>query len=244
MEKYSIGQDLVQRRMAGSDLQNLRSIHKAMGRLPHGTVGDVHFSEISLDVDHFARKIVHWMSQKIPDPIEVDRVIAGFRLRGRLTEIYGQGCVHTRSARQKAKDLLKSWIYHLVLSDLPPQGWTPNTILICQDSAWRFPRVTNNEEILHSLLEIFRYGSTQPLQFFSESAIEYAQGRHRRAYPRARALDSARRKSQGSEFAWGESEDPYYRLCFKHSDPLDQNFEKLAMGILGPLLEHCEKIIM
>jgi hypothetical protein len=35
-----------------------------------------------------------------------------------------------------------------------------------------------------------------------------------------------------------ESRDPYFLLCFKHTDPLDEAFEELAKKIFQPLMEY------
>ena len=51
----------------------------------------------------------------------------------------------------------------------------------------------------------------------------------------------------GSEFekyAKGESRDPYYELCFRLRDPLDDEFKEMAVEIFEPLLAHCKDIII
>jgi len=48
----------------------------------------------------------------------------------------------------------------------------------------------------------------------------------------------------GDEFRGrkGEESDPYFELCFRHSDALDAEFEELAVRIFGPLLSHAQEV--
>ena len=57
------------------------------------------------------------------------------------------------------------------------------------------------------------------------------------------ALIQARKKWQGSgDFARGESVDPYYDICFRTTDPLDQDFEDVSKAVFGPLLANIAEI--
>ncbi|MGD8715082.1 MAG: exodeoxyribonuclease V subunit gamma, partial [Desulfobacterales bacterium] len=114
--KYQIEQNLIKSRLSGVDLMAFKPIQESLGQLPHGNVGDFHYTEMSIGVDAFVAKIEPIISSKSKDPLDVDLSISNFQLRGRLSDVYESGNVHIRYARQRVKDLIKAWIYHLVLS--------------------------------------------------------------------------------------------------------------------------------
>jgi exonuclease V gamma subunit len=47
---------------------------------------------------------------------------------------------------------------------------------------------------------------------------------------------------QGSEYSRGEGEDAYYQLCFRNTNPMDSDFQKISKKILSPLLMHQSEI--
>ena len=46
----------------------------------------------------------------------------------------------------------------------------------------------------------------------------------------------------GSDYAPGESENPYHRLCFGDREPLEDDFKRLAVAVFQPLFEHGREI--
>ena len=56
------------------------------------------------------------------------------------------------------------------------------------------------------------------------------------------ALSMARNTWMGSDYFRGESEDAYYHQCFRNSDPLDSEFQRLAEGVFEPILRHQTEI--
>ena len=56
------------------------------------------------------------------------------------------------------------------------------------------------------------------------------------------ALQRARGIWAGNEYARGENRDEYYELCFRDTDPLDTEFEKLAEQVFGPLLQQINPV--
>ena len=60
--------------------------------------------------------------------------------------------------------------------------------------------------------------------------------------PMNSAIATVRKKWVGTDFQRGMSEDPYVRLCFGCSDPIDEQFEGLAEKIVAPLLRHIEEL--
>jgi len=92
---------------------------------------------------------------------------------------------------------------------------------------------------------LFRQGLETPLHFFPNSSYEYAEQLLRKSAPESTALSRAARIWVGSDFSKynrGESNDPYYSLCFRHSSPLDTDFQINAVKIFKPLLDKSRDI--
>ena len=247
LERYLIEQNLFKSSFSGVTLADFEPVQKALGQLPLGNVGAYHLNEMGIDVERFLAKLARFTDPPRRTPIEVDFEISKFHIRGRIREVSEAGYVHIRFARLRAKDLLTSWIHHLVCCHAAPAGYQRNSFLICKDSAVQFDRVADSERILQDLLGLFHQGLVQPIHFFPESSYEYAAHLLRKAVSEQAALNSARRKWKGSEFAKhakGEAEDPYYDLCFRRSEPLDEAFAEIAMRVFSPLLAHCKEIVL
>ena len=120
-------------------------------------------------------------------------------------------------------------------------GCPPLTTLVCRDSITRFEEVENPGKILKDLLGYFREGLTVPIHFFPETSCEFVKLLHNGGITVWEALNRARNMWIGSEFHRGESQDPYYRLCFTRADPFDDRFRELSEEIFGQLSRHTEE---
>jgi exodeoxyribonuclease V gamma subunit len=123
-----------------------------------------------------------------------------------------------------------------------------NSYLICKDSAVQFDRVFDSGQVLEDMLALFRQGLSEPIHFFPESSCAYADHMRLASGTAESALNKAEKRWMGGnsakKFARGESDDPYYDLCFRHIDPLDDAFRKTAESVFKPLLTHCREIIL
>ncbi|OIN95449.1 MAG: exodeoxyribonuclease V subunit gamma [Deltaproteobacteria bacterium CG1_02_45_11] len=243
LEDYQMGQDLVAAKFSGSELQDLLPAHKSMGKLPPASVGDFIYSQISLDADAFVNRIENHIKGKPLNAFDVDLEIAGFNITGRLANAYEHGLVLYRYATLKTKDLLKCWIYHLVLCSLTDKNCPDQSCLITKNSVREFSPVNNSADILQYLLTLYWKGLSKTVHFFPESSFEYAEKLLTMNTSRLVATDFARQKWIGSEFARGEGEDRYFKLCFGKSNPIDEEFQKIAEGVFKPLLEYGSEIV-
>jgi len=141
LDQYLVGQNLVEARLQGRDLNDYRDVQIAMGQLPHGKVGSFYYTELSHDVEQFVRQIESLKDKKMSSPLEVQIEIAECRLQVRLPEIYERGLVQIRYAKQRARDLLRSWIYHLAFCEVAPEDVLPVSILISKNAAWQSYRM-------------------------------------------------------------------------------------------------------
>jgi exodeoxyribonuclease V gamma subunit len=95
--------------------------------------------------------------------------------------------------------------------------------------------VEEGQGILETLLRRYWAGLKKPLHLFPETSRRYAENRLARERPPEVALEEARKIWEGSEWMAGESQDPYYRLCFEREDPIDSAFEEVAVEVFDPL---------
>jgi exodeoxyribonuclease V gamma subunit len=244
LDKFEIAQNLFRSRQSGMDLEDFRPIQQALGQLPPAHMGDALYNEMSLDADRFFNRIEAYVQTKISDPLDVDDEISGFRLNGRLTDIYDHGNIHLRYANRRASDLLRLWIHHLIYCRLKPENLPSDSLLISKNGALKISYTPKSREILESLLQLFRQGLSQPLHFFPESSLEYIQRVQKNPENPQQALNFANKKWLGSEYHRGESADAYYQLCFKNLDPMDRSFEEIAKRIYLPILAQCKEITL
>ncbi len=242
LEQYLIGQDLLKNRLRGSDLKDLLPVQKAMGQLPHGNVGEVFYKKISIDTDMFAHRVETYTKSKAPAVLDIELEIDGFKISGRIPDIYTSGLVHFRFGNTKPKDLLQLWICHLVRGSSTGEKYPRDSILICKDAAWAFRPVEDYEDTLKNLLVLYWKGLSEALHFFPESSYEFAQQLLEKFKSPEKALSFAQRKWTGTDFNRGELEDPYYHLCFKRTDPLDDSFQRIAKKVFEPILDHCREV--
>ena len=245
LDKYLVEQNLLNSVLSGGRPEDFKPIQKAIGQLPHGNVGEYRYAEMSLDVQNFMRQIKKFTAAVSAAPIEVDLLAAGFHLSGRLASLSDQGYVHIRYARRRVNDLLKAWVYHLVYCLTASSRYHKISFLICKDSAIRFEPVVGSLPILEALLALLRRGLEEPIHFFPRTSFEYAEKLLKKNAPEPSALSSARKKWLGSDFAKyapGESADPFFDLCFRRSDPIDENFKEIALQVFQPLFTYSREI--
>jgi len=250
LEKYLLENSMMEKGLAGRDLKDLFLPTLARGLLPHGTAGECLFERLRQGVERFVEKTGAYLQGAALDPLEVDLSIGDFRLTGKINGLYPKRLMHYRYAKTKAKDHLKTWIYHLALNRIMPDDHPLISMLAGLGSkgpepgwvAFEYMPVQNSEEILGALLEKYWEGLIKPLHFFSETSWEYAQALLLQGRPHEEALNRARNTWAGNEYSQGENSDPYYELFFRNMDPLDPEFQDTAEEVFGTLIDHQAKI--
>jgi exodeoxyribonuclease V gamma subunit len=248
LERYLVEQNLLKARMSGSALEDFKPVQKALGQLPHGHVGDFHYNEMSIEVENFISKIECFTSAAPREPVEINLNISGFDLRGRVSEIAESGLVNIRYARKRVKDILTSWIFHLLLCHGAPPEYPRTSFLICKDSALQFKPVSESKALLEDLLNLFRWGLEEPIHFYPDTSHEYAEHKLNASGSEQSALAKAGLKWRGGDspkkHSQVESDDSYYDLCFRRMDPLDDEFKKIALTVFEPLFAYSKEIIL
>jgi exodeoxyribonuclease V gamma subunit len=239
LKHYQLAQQLLERRMAGYDLNALFPVVKASGRLPHGAVGACRYDLLAGSVESFYAAVEPFLQAAPLPPQVVDLQLPPFQLSGRIGHLNALGLLHFRSARLKAKDHLNVWVRHLVRSVVGASGQPLESFLIGKDGALRYTPVEPARETLNALLSTYWEGLRRPLHFFPQTSLAFAL-KQATGKSREEALKAARnewRRPANAEYS-GESEDPYLQLCFGRLEVLDEAFEDLALRVFQPLLEH------
>ncbi|MGB5421290.1 MAG: exodeoxyribonuclease V subunit gamma, partial [Desulfobacterales bacterium] len=239
---YRIRQDLIEARLSGHDLADHFQIQRAKGDLPQGNIGRMFYGVLEKQTEAFAAKLLEIIADEHAERLPVDLTLSGIRLTGTLEGLYPQGRIQVRFARRRAKDYLEAWIHHLVLCRTTVNGQNPLTILVGADGIAHIRSVDRPDEILKEILETFKEGLSRPLHFFPDLSLHFLKSTVESGKPINAAIETVRKKWVGTDFQRGVSEDPYYRLCFGCSDPIDEQFEGLAKKIVAPLLRHIEEL--
>ena len=242
LESYGIKQELVShglaRRNFGADELAAR------GLLPLGEIGKATFQSYKRQADTFRKQVeLELGGETPPEPLLIDIPIDDFRITGEIDSLYGVRKIQFRCAKLKPKDQLNAWITHLALCAVGSPD-TCQTVLIGSDETVRFGPVQNARELLAKLLAIYWKGLERPLPFFPASALEYATVVSAPdGDPKNAALGKAGQKWNGSDYTGGgEKNDENFAFCFEvrtgleKRDPLDGEFEGLAMEVFGPML--------
>lgn len=232
LDRYELGQDLVRWRLEGREPSDCFDIVKARGLLPPGVPGRNAFQTLSSEVDRFVKRLDPLMAGGTPDSVVVDLELEDARLVGDIDGFRGDRLVRFRMARLLARDRLRAWVEHLVLCSAI-RGPTHTTHVIGSDGESSFGVVKDSRDLLEGLVSLYREGFNRPIPFFPESSWEFAT---RSDGDAEYALRKARSRFIGSEYRRGESEDSWFRTCFRRTVPLDDEFMTVSRRILSPLI--------
>lgn len=227
LQAYELKQRLLAFRLRAEPVPEALAVARASGLLPHAGVGEVLFEQARGAVEGFAEKVLAALPQTSREPVGVDLAIGEVRIRGALAGVSEAGLLGYRLGRGRAKDLLNAWVRHLVLNIVAPEGVARTTRWIWQDKAVTFVPVNEAHGVLDRLTALYWRGLRRPLHFFPESAHAYIE--------KNRSIDAAHEAWDISDFARGEAADPYYQLAFRGSDPLDAEFEEIAIAVFDPM---------
>jgi exodeoxyribonuclease V gamma subunit len=239
LERFFIRQDLVTKFLEEDTASDIFTHLQASGKLPHGTPGMFFYEDLSVSAREFAGKIRSRIEGGPLEPAVADIAVDGFRLTGRLAGLYPRGLLFYRPAKMKGRDRLRAWISHLVFNHLHASEVASDTYAIFEDRSYRYAPVGKPEYYLRIYLNLYMRGLRYPLHFFSESSLVYAD-----IFMKGNVPDKAMRSARGiwDAFEFGEKDDPYYELCFKEIDPLNDEFRELSRTVYEPMLNHEEQI--
>jgi len=246
LERYLLGERLVTKGLAGQDLRGYLAVARAAGRLPHGMAGDCIYEELRIGVERFVARTRLFLESPQLESLPLDLALGDFRVTGRISGRYGNRLVQQRYARAKPQDHLRAWIAHLALglADSPRSSMLVGLRGEGEATwvAWEYGPVENGAEALAGLLEHYWEGLQRPLPFFPRSSWAYARLALEKGSPEGEALRKVSEAWAGDDYRRGELEDPYYHLCFRDIDPLDDEFQRLAVDVFEPLFAHQKEV--
>ena len=241
LDAYGLEQELVARKLAGEKLVDAYPAARSRGFLPAGAAGELVFQDAVASVEAFAGSLLPLIQGEPLAPVDFDFTTGGFRVTGRVGQIWPRHLLRYRCAAVKAKDRLDLWIDHLLLQTSKIPGYPNHSVLLAKEAGWSFRPVVNAHEIFHQLLNLYWEGLSAPLPFFPQSGYAYAERLHG-GRQEEDALAAARKAWKGDRNSRPEADDPYYQLNWEKVDALDERFTALALAIFGPLLQHEEEL--
>ena len=230
LERYRLRQAVLQGLLAGRGRASILERLRGEGILPHGAPGELLLDEQSEEAAPFVRRLERLPGDEL-EPIEVDLSLAGFRLQGRLRHLRAEGLVDYRFGNLKAKDWLRIWVRHLVLNLLQPNGVAPSSTYVALDRTLTLEPVESPAGPLADLLDLRWEGLTRPVPFFPEAALAWVETGYSSAFGKAWA---------DTRNPVAERLDAAVSIAFRGRDPIDEDFERTATRILGPMLQRSE----
>jgi len=243
LTRYRIGSDAIHAALRGTPVEENFRIHKAGGRLPHGSPGEAVLSSIDGAATSFVRMVTDRQTGTALPPLEISHTLSGMSINGLIEDMFTTERLIFRFAKSRAKDLLDCWICHVLLNLMSPTGYPRISTLICKDVTWRFSPIQKPQAILEDLIKWYREGLRRPLSFFPETSYAFARDLIQKGKDRQQALARARRIWVGNDWQRGESADPYIHTCFRHTDPIAEEFADLSGQVFSPLLQHLSETL-
>ena len=226
---------LLPRLLKGEAAQTLRAVARAGIEYPVGSLGDIQLEDELKRLERFADAIRASLTQDLCPPmqhaIELRHGGQIYRLSGSFSDLRPSGLVRYRDDVVRPRDYLRAWVMHLFLNTttLPADG--RHSLWYSSDGHFRLPPVNDARARLEELVGFYAEGLRSPLHFYPRSAWAYVQGGHNLAKAKAQW-------EPASPKAYGEGEDPYYRLALRGADdPLDAAFMRSAAAVFGPLMQ-------
>ena len=247
LAKYHLQQDLLTRALRGDSLAASLPMLRATGELPPGHAGDARLREMADAAQEFAELVRQHLGEGPDETRALQLTINDFSVSARLENLHDGRLVHRRLTTRKPRDLLTTWITHLIANI----DCATESVLITADKDNRpdlasFLTIAPEDarEHLGRLLQLFWRGLRDPLRFFPRSSLVLAE---RTLKPKGNlsALELAQKKWRRSPEQWEpdqgekpEADDRFFRFVFRNvADPLDEEFERLALEVFAPAIK-------
>jgi len=172
--------------------------------------------------------------------------IAGLTLHGAVPEIYGNECIHIRHGKVRGEHLIQLWINHLFLNLTHPEIDRSVLFYVKVDKKkvsvqqMFFRHIENASEHLAELIEQFRRGCAEPLEypFLPKSMYAYAEQMNK-----DKNIDKAVSKALGEWYpsfnrTFVEGTDYFNQLVWRGIEPTNKpRFAEIAEQVWNPVLK-------
>lgn len=246
LDRYQLEEAALRAALAGRAPRDRYQHARAGGLLPVGKLGRL----LHAETDREVQAMLAQLPPTTPRRLDVDLVVAGHHLVGELPRVHPDGLWYARPTSElKAKDKLRCWLQHLVLTLATETAAVPQcTWMISRKQAEHYLPVAaaDARHLLGDLVLLYRRGLDAPLPFFENSSSVFAEQLFLRSQSEASAMRAARAKwtlvSRDVEWQRGDDEDADIRLCMRGRDPLTEPaFAELARRIWRPALQHLQE---
>jgi exodeoxyribonuclease V gamma subunit len=228
LQRWSIGDRLVDDLMRGVDLEVASTAEQLRGTLPPGRLGERKARELSDEAAELAMAALRYQS-RTSTALDLNADLGdGRRVTGTVSPVYRRGTVSVTYSRLAAKHVLQSWISLVALGTAEPgHEWTA----VCIGRGDRgdikvrgFGLPPDPQAVLRDLVAIFEAGRREPLPLPLKTSCGWAEKRRAGRNP----IAFARHK-------WEEGVSP------EHADRayvkiwgFDSKLEDLLRGSLRP----------
>ena len=258
LERWDVGERLLQARLAGADSTASAEAELRRGTLPPGALGAPKLRQL---LDEVGPLVLAGEAARMGSPRAVDVSVAldGRLLSGTVGSVYGSTVVRVTYSRLGAKHRLRAWISLLALvASAPDEPWEAVTIGRASGARPRRSTLSGVDASaaaahLEALACLHDAARSRPVPMAAKTSAAYAERRHG-GDGVDDALSAARKEWTGD---LGEVHDRYHRLVWGRGAPFEALlaepvstpvaaatggeagwFGELACGLWLPLLEH------
>jgi exodeoxyribonuclease V gamma subunit len=207
---------------------------RAEGKLPTGQIGDLALRPLSKQSAVLAQQITQ-LSQSIttPQSIDIELLIDGVTLLGRIGNFYGKDLILWRSGKLRAKDRIVLYLQWLCLcadsSITASKSALNQAHFISTEKLYTLP-IIDKQSALQQLalwLKYWHLGADQVMHFYPEAAWQWVTSQD---------INKTLNTFKGNDFAAGEGTEAHIqRVCPDLAEHFE-SFGQLADALLLPLV--------
>ena len=248
LDRYHLTNEIAEKQIGDQNKENYYEIAKAAGVLPYGQTGKTDFQLIEKEVTAFAGEMKKIIADQVKQTVEIVIDVQGIRITGVIDGVYDNRFIKYRYAKIKGKDILDFWIKYLVLtvSKTINEGVLAGFEKTKTGGKWvgyRTGSVDSPLSYLEQLVDMYLGGMQNAAHFFPESSMTFVELIKNKGKSSDEALIKALTVWTGNQFTGrGESSDPYFDLCFKEKNPLNDLFLENSLAVFEPVFMNIEKV--
>ncbi|MFH1156532.1 MAG: exodeoxyribonuclease V subunit gamma [Pseudomonadota bacterium] len=183
LERYTLGQSLLESGEAPLAGEDLYTLVKASGRLPHGTLGKLEFQEILHRADPIRKVFEAGLDRRESLTLKVDIRLGHIRIQGSIDNIHSGNRHLCWFSGLNAPRKLSAWICHLVLQGAGVPAGCGKSVLTGWDAGKKQPQTLTFppmgdawQDLLKVLAVAFCQGIKRPMPFFPKTSWAFAEG--------------------------------------------------------------------